>query len=356
MGLFFTLAPLPDPGPQAQLRDTPRLKSFLWALGLPIAILFADWNKWDLKFDKTDVMTGYYFGFLVSTLGFIFLICVGIYLYRRSRITVHQRDFELQGPFDLAFAYAFYGPTRLMNTIEADRKKLTELHAAHFSPAHLERIAQANRQLALLMNGVSLWRPTQQDRREGLIDDVLNAVEAVVRTGTRNPQQLRLRVNYMEVVPFETATQQVKESVAFDWPPYASRTHLIVLRRYSGRLATGRFALAVAEGDRPEERLFGAVEAYQAGEAIYVDKLNLQFAPRIPRSVSAQIRRYLNPQPFRTFVSVPTVHLDRIVGVINVESDRPFLTGGTREAMDMVIECLQPYSTILGQLLAPRGN
>jgi hypothetical protein len=224
---------------------------------------------------------------------------------------------------------------------------------------HLERIGTANAALTKLMHAVAGWRERRdRDARDELIDRILEAIELVTKAYATMPERLgALKANYMEVVPIARAKQADRDAVRFDWPREETWAHLLVLRRYGGRIPTQPFALAVARSPAPDSMMLGAPEAFETGDYTYTDKRNLKFAHRVPKATRKTVGLYLNPQPFQTFVSIPVAHPTGTVAIVNIESTEKYLLGEDENVMNYVVRCLYPYCALLGQLVAtPTGE
>jgi hypothetical protein len=353
-GLFFAMAPLPDPGADLSLHKTPRFKSFLAALFTPMALLAADWKKLGVNLDLTEVCVGYYIAFVISALVCLTGFAAGIYVVRQRAMGSWPRNFGGESPLDRVILFVVYGVARLRRAVDAENRKLAEARSSAFGLAHLERIGTANAALTKLMHGVAGWQLRRDAAsREELVDRILEAIEGVARAYARAPESLReLRANYMDVVPIPKVKRAERDAVRFIWPREETWSHLLVLRRYGGRIGTQAFALPVGRATPPDAVMLGAPEAFETGRATYTDKRNLKFGNRIPKEIRSTVRNYLGPQPFRTFVSIPIDHPNGTVGILNIESTEIYILGEDEDVMNSVIKCLYPYCALLGQLLA----
>jgi hypothetical protein len=358
LGIFYVFAPFRDPGPNAELKDNPRVKNLLWLLGVPIAALVTDWDRLGLQLSRPQILASYFIG-AVTTI-FIVLLLFSIYpiVIMKRRIKDDPGDYEGYDSLFLASSFLSFGMARYLQVAKDERERISGLRSMPLGRAHMERIAYANQTLAALIVAVTGWeaRHGAESEREALIDRILDAIESVARMGAQNPDKPRLRSNYMDVVAVARAKAGEASAVPFDWPPTAMRTHLLVLRRYNGRTHTRNFGLAVNINAQRDDNLFGAPEAFMTGEAVYIDKQNLKFSRNIPKAVQTTVKQYLHSQPFRTFVSIPIAHHTGTVGIINIESDLPHILGESEDVLRSMTKCVMPYCGLLGQLLASRGG
>jgi hypothetical protein len=349
MGCLYVLIPVKETGTEEFARN-PRVRNLLFVFS-PVALLFGSWEKAGLEFNHQAVFVSYISSIGPTILLLFLIFSVGIYFDRRRRRRHDRERFA-----DLNFthwAWMFViNPARYDREVRAERDAV-EQHRKDLEEGQIGRVAAARETLGILIKSVGVCSETRETHRhQQLTDSLLEAIESVALFMTRTPQHVSIHANYMQVVPIGRATAPEKSAVKFEWPDRSKWTHLLVLRRYVGRNPIYPFALAVAEGSSPDELLLGAPEAYVRGQATYVDRRRLQFARRVPRSIQTAVTAYLKEISFVTFVSIPIVHASGIVGIVNIESNQPFIVGESEEVLNLATRYAAPYCSLLGQLLA----
>lgn len=345
MGLLYVVVPVKDAG-DGDFAKSPRVKNLLF-LGAPILAMFGVWEKAGITFDRTRAFANYVAGVGPTIVLLLILASTFIYFDRRRKRRQHRETFA-----DLHFFWWVWmfliNPARYSREVIKDRDSVVQ-HRKDLETGQVGRLAKASETLGLLIKSVG---SASDDKRRQLTDDLLEAISSVAILAARTPERVKLEANYMELVPVGQATAPDIAAVRFQWPPRDQWTHLLVLRRYTGRMPPYSFALALAAGAPMDEVLLGAPEAYVRGQPVYVETRHLEFARRIPRAIQVAVRRYLGGLPFVAFVSIPIVHGTGTIGIVNIESNLPFLLGESDAVLNLALDCVAPYCSLLGQLVA----
>ena len=347
MGLLYVVIPVKDAGDTDFARN-PRVRNLVF-LGVPILGMLAAWDKAGVSLNGS-VAFGYYVVSLGPTVLIMFLIfSVAIYFDRR-RIRRHHRDTFADLHFFWWVWMFLINPARYNRAVLKDRDAVDQ-HRKDLETGQVGRIAKASDTLGILIKSVG--SATDENRRR-LTDDLLEAIASVAILPTRTPERVKLDANYMAVVPIRQATPVEIDAVKFQWPLRERWTHLMVLRRYTRRMPPRPFALAFAADAPIDEVLLGAPDAYMRQQPVYVETRHLEFARRIPRGIQSAVRKYFGQASFVSFVSIPIVHETGTIGILNLESNLPFIVGESDAVLNQALDCLSPYCSLLGQLLAQR--
>lgn len=349
MGLLYVVIPVRDAG-DGDFSKSPRVRNLLF-LGTPIIAMFGVWEKARISFDRTEAFT-YYVAGVAPTIVILFVVfSTFIYFDRRRKRRQHRETFS-----DLHFFWWVWmfliNPARYNREVIRDRDAVVQ-HRKDLETGQVGRLASASDALGLLIKNVG---SATDDKRRQLTDDLLEAIKSVAILTTRTPERVRLEANYMALVPIGQATGPEVASVKFEWPPKDRWTHLLVLRRYPGRMPSVPFALAIDANSPIDEVLLGAPDAYAREQPIYVETRRLEFARRIPRGIQTAVRRHFGSATSATFVSIPIVHGTGTIGMVNIESNLPYLLGESDAVLNMALDCVAPYCSLLGQLLAQRRS
>lgn len=349
MGLLYVVIPVKDTG-DGEFSKSPRVRNLLF-LGAPILAMFGVWEKAGISFDRTAAFSFYLAG-VAPTIILLFVVTSTFIYFDRRRTRRHHRETFADLHFFWWVWMFLINPSRYGREVVKDRDAVVQ-HRKDLEAGQVGRIAQASGTLGLLIKSVG---SATDNNRQTLTDELLAAISSVATMATRTPERVKLEANYMDVVPITEATKSEIGSVKFQWPPRNEWTHLLVLRRYTGRLPPRPFALAIAVDAPMSEVPCGAPDAYVRGRPIYVDTNLPEFASGIPRDKQATIRRYLNEAPFETFVSIPIVHSSGTIGIVNIESNLPYVLGESDAVLNLALGCVAPYCSLLGQLMAQRRS
>jgi hypothetical protein len=347
MGILYVIIPVKDAG-DGDFAHNPRVRNLLF-LGVPVLAMLAAWEKAGIPLNRTLAFTCYVASLGPTILLMFVVSSVGIYFDRRRVRRHHRETFA-----DLHFYWWVWSflinPARYHREVEKDREAVAQ-HRKDLEAGQVGRLAKASSTLGLLIKSVG---SATDNRRQQLTDELLESISSVTMLTTRTPQRVRLEANYMELVPVGQATIPELASVKFQWPPKQQWTHLLVLRRYTGRMPSYPFALALSAQAPMDEVLLGAPEAYIRQQPMYVEKRRLEFGRRVPRGIQTAVRRYMDTVPFATFVSIPIVHGTGTIGMVNIESNLPYILGESDAVLNLALDCVAPYCSLLGQLLAQR--
>jgi hypothetical protein len=313
---------------EVDLRNSPRVKNFLWLIGAGAAAFIADIHLIDQRADKSILLLLYGICAAVGIVSVVAFFAALTLLSARHNPSAYGLGDSL-GDY-LQFGYHYF------------RKRKDELtHELHVVQGDHQRLLKYLKQLtsSIVIAGADV---TLADKNV-LARQLLLAVNEVVAAS--QPETVAtIRANFMRVVP---CTDEIRATVRFA-DDEDDLAECLELALYDSGVEPLGFRLPLI----PEKVLPGAPTALQRSSPIIVDNTaKIAYPDNISQSVRRASRSYFESQPFKSFASLPVVANGRAIGVVNVESTGLEIFGSTLAEKQLLAAYLMPFCAALGVLL-----
>ncbi len=352
MGVLFALDGWVGSTRNEELQRTARLRNFKYAIATAFLAFIADLTKLGITVAKDRLLLCYVEGFVCTSVAIISIVALGIWMRFRTVRREHP-EIEVSSNFSPVLSYVIFGFSyyktefqKLLERISKDELAAYRNFIKGFLPAYINQFCQSIAAIDFYLASHS------EAARAQVAKQILQSIRAVVIEYYSEKRYLRVNVNYMLAQLYETALPPVKERVRFAESNSAVYEHLLVLKEYAEDEGREDFALAVPGRNRgATERHVapGAPEAFFRGTTTILDDTGkIAFPKGFDRGSAEHIKQYFSTKGFKSFASINIIHGGERLGVVNVESNQPFVFGKTEENKKEVEALVKPFCLLLG--------
>lgn len=348
IGILFGFDGWTGSGKNVDFRRSPRVKNLIYAIVGFFAVLISDINSLDATANRLHLLEVYVLSFAVAallTVGMVAIwICVHAWISKRDPKVAYPPP-----PYSPVMDYVYRGYSYYQDHAEEAFAAAAEAKAKKDA----EFITYYTDQTALSIVALDKYLPElPEEEKKEITGILLRNVVAVV--SKYSEKTLRINANYMVVIPKASMTPADYAKVKFaetaklnDYPFF------LALKEYAVNSGREEFLLPVeAKTSGWEGRVLpGAPRAFLTNMPDVVDDTaKLKFGSGIPAGTTKDLRAYLAGKEFESFASMAIFSDGRTVGVLNVESNQPFIFG-QGEAKEHVQDLLRPYVSLFGLVL-----
>ena len=311
---------------EVDLKNSPRVKNFLWLMGGGATAFVAD-ISWDRDASKSILLLFYiactFFGILVIV---SFFACLTMLSAPHNSSAYGIGD--ALGDY-LQFGYQYFRKQKDEKARESQALQVEQHRLLNYLKQLTNSITTAGA------------RGSLSDRRERGRELLRTANEVVI---SRQSSPAVIRTNFMRVV---ACTAEVRPTIKFA-DDAAKISDCLELELYDSGVEPKDFRLPLLSAPI----LPGAPLALSRSQPVIIDDTNkIDYPADIPPSVRKSSKAYFEAQPFRSFASLPVVVHGRGIGVVNVESSNIEVFGSTLAEKELLAVHLLPFCAALGILL-----
>ena len=377
-----------------ELKDSPRVKNFIWAVVTAFGIFIADFKTIDASVQKPRLLLLYLVGFL--------LLSTIVVLFWAAAIAVkftYTRFFEADNyplpPFTpvadyLRYGYEYYSKRyeaalerSRVNEVEQCRrdsqKKANEFeqyrlevepelehlrelkneleqvrhHTDSFLPAYIE-------QVALAIAAVDHYRSRPDDATKSFVArQILQSIRAVVLEYYGEVDGLLVNANYMIAYHKSSPPKDWSSRLRFGWEPVSRYEYFLALEEYAFDVGRENFVLPVESKSDPrymDRVLPGAPHAFVTNMPVVVDDIRqIVYPSGVEAKVADDIREYFHLKwtDFKSFACLNIVGQGNQLGIVHVESNMESVFGSSEEKKQQIMSLLQPFCLLLGFVIRP---
>jgi hypothetical protein len=392
MGVFYGFDGWRGSLEELELKDSPRVKNFIWVATVAFATIIADFKIVDPDVKKPQLLLFYLAGFMVVSLLVVLGWAAAIFLkfsytkifdsvnyplppfapvwdYLRYGYGYHSQRYEealkRSRDYDLerskqeqvrlnAEFQAFRGGAE--QEIRALRKRERELqesrgHVDKFLPAYFKQIPVA---IAAVDHFRSQPDPTT---RAFVIKQILQSITAVVVEYYGEVPGLRVNSNYMVAYPKTSAPQDLDSRLRYSWGDRSRYDYFLSLEEYAFDVGREDFVLPVeskGKANYMDRVLPGAPLAFVRNMAVVVDDTrSIEYPRGIDSGVVSEIKNYFEVKwaDFKSFACLNIAGGGKQLGIVHIESNREFVFGKSAEKQEEILSLLQPFCLLLGNII-----
>lgn len=350
MGLLYAFSGFRDNQKSDVLQNNPRVKNFLWIVGGAVTVVFADWKI--LSQDEISTALrgkatlSYVACATVTMVVFLSAIAVGIYFNAKSRGS--NNESMKRSAFQLLMIFLHHGYAKYLEKYsELDRNSTPEeIHnrenLAQYGKAVATSIAVCMRDSAA---GIS------REHRLGTIDNLLDAIENTVLLMSGGSRDLAIKTNYMVRVARQDLQRERAPAPLFQFGDAARYERFLVLRRYKGSRGA-QVCLPVEPKGGNEPILPGAPEAFSSGEYRIINSKSVNIEKGFPKNIKDDLSKYFKNAPYKSVMSLPISKGRKIIGILNIESNKVDILDQSDDMVDRIARAIQPYCLLLGEVVS----
>jgi len=321
-------------------RKDPRIKGFLYGLGVFLTTLIGDWKSLlGRDVNKTQLLVLYGFPFSVVGFGGVFLIAlaIGIELVRSKESSEEFRGRR----FHLVLDYVTYG----YRYYREEYDRILEAARKNQQQNSVERVRRLSADAATNLAALILSPMTS-------VQDVLQSMCLTLKARSSGLKAPEVNANLMIAVPFNEATAEQKRHLKFAFGDQNRYGQLLALTEYAYDKGEERITLPVEnpilKPDWTDWTLFGAPEAFLRSSETVVNTKKLDFARRVPKNIRGEMKQYFSGKGFKSFKSLTSLGKGSVIGIVNIESNQEF---GSDEVQNEVAKTMQPFCAVLSQII-----
>lgn len=365
LGLLLALdgwwSPADDKRPA--FRFAPRVKAVVYLVSGAFMTLV---TQWGFLPERSRLITFYLAGAVPTAI--VTVAGIGFAISRKAK-AFEKENGKL--PFMPAIDYLQHGYAHYRRTIEpvfqssaesARRLVAAEIVTHQQRTRHL--LSDFTSQITNCMAGVQGYREklsqgiVHDHDRDQLINDILKSILAFFLKCRQDQDEegLEISVNYMQAyersrIPAELDRELLQQMrFAFDEP--ARYEYFLRLDYYQGETRPIVVLPVEPKGGRHSELklLPGAPTALWREKRILIETNDVHFPNGIPLPVRQEIDEYFSSSQFLSFASLYVSRSGKPVGVVNIDTNKPFVFGETEESRREMTNLLSPLCLILGSV------
>lgn len=335
------------------LKNSPRVKNFLWAIGGAFFIVIADLKSVIPQLNKQRALLAYLLAFAALSVLTILAWGIGIFL-KFTWIRFFDRDRLPAPPFTPFADYLRYG-YEFHNTQYREALKRKEIREDQFLRAFLPSYI---RQLSYAITAVYSYRKSPDINKKREVEtSILRSLCAVVAEYYGKQANLEVNANYMVAFHKSLIDRAILDRLRFAFGDMGRYEFFLALSEYAEDRGRENFILPVENRNSPKAQrlsLPGAPLAFVRNNTEIVDDVGkIRYGKDIPSEVIGEMSEYFTNKNFRSFGSINIAGGGKQLGVVNVESNFTHVFGKTQAQKKEIVALLHPFCSLLAFVITP---
>jgi hypothetical protein len=391
MGVFYGFDGWRGSLKDLELKDSPRVKNFIWVATVAFGTFIADFKIVDPDVKKPRLLLFYLTGFMVVSLLVILGWAAAIFLkfsytklfdainypippftpvwdYLRYGYGYHNqryedalkksRDNELERrKQELERANSVFEEYRQQAEQQIDelKKEITiqqsRRHIDAFLPAYFKQIP-----LAIAAVDHFRMRPDRATRTF-VAKQILQSIAAVVFEYYGEVPGLRVNCNYMIAYHKSSPPKDLSSRLRYSWGDHSRYDYFLSLEDYAFDFGREDFVLPVEGKGTPgylDRVLPGAPLAFVRNMPVIVDDTKtLEYAKDTDPGVVEESKKYFEGkrEDFKSFACLNILGGGKQLGIVHIESNTEFIFGKSKNKTEEILSLLQPFCLLLGNVI-----
>lgn len=392
MGVFYGFDGWRGSLKELELKDSPRVKNFIWVATVAFGTFIADFKIVDPDVKKPRLLLFYLAGFMIVSLLVVLGWAAAIF-FKFSYAKIFDPVNYPVPPFTPVWDYLRYGygyhsqryeealkrsrdndlerskqeQLRLTGElgtyrdyaekeIDALRKREQELlesrrHVDKFLPAYFKQVPAA-------IAAVDHFRSRPDAATKAFVTkQILQSITAVVVEYYGEVPGLRVNSNYMVAYPKTAPPRDLESRLRYSWGDQSRYDYFLSLEEYAVDVGREDFVLPIeskGKANYMDRALPGAPLAFVSNMAVVVDDTaSIEYAKGIDSGVVSEIKNYFEGKraDFKSFACLNIVGGGKQLGIVHIESNNEFVFGKSAEKQEEILSLLQPFCLLLGNII-----
>ncbi len=210
------------------------------------------------------------------------------------------------------------------------------------------------KQLSYSIAAVDAARGSQM--AQDVAKSILVSICAVVIEYYGRVNDLEVNANYM-VAHDRSALPRLESRLKCAFGDRSRYEYFLALELYANDTDTADFVLPVEDKrDRDNKNrkrcLPGAPFAFWTNQTIIVDDVaKIKYGSLIPDSIIKEEESLLEGKRFKSFGCLNIIRRGKQLGIVNVESNKPYVFGKTQNTKSEITALLHPFCLLLGRVI-----
>jgi hypothetical protein len=353
MGLFYGFDGWKGSTKNLPLKNSPRVKSFLWAIGAAFFVFIADVKRVFPDLNKERALLAYLTAFFVSS--FLTIMVWGLSILVKFAWIRRFDTSKYPGPPFTPFAdYIRYGYeyhyTQYCEALKRQEAR-EEQYLRTFLPSYITQLSYA-------IAATHSYRESRDPGQKRQVEvSILQSIIAVVREYYGKVPELEVNANYMVAYRKDIVTPDMLACTKFAFGDPKRYEFFLALAEYGQDRGRENFVLPVENKNNRgaiKSCLPGAPLAFLMNDTAIVDDVaKIRYSKGIPAETIDEISTYFEGKNFRSFGSLNIAGAGKQLGVVNVESNQTHVFGRTQKQKKEITSFLHPFCSLLAFVIAP---
>lgn len=337
-----------------EIQKSPRIKNLQYLLSGAVAALLINWRPFaGEQFSSSNVFAAYLFGSILGA-------SISLYYVKRSiekqisEINTSRRSVPFISPRQMVLDYFHYGYHAFSESLEKydEIESILTYHEEFF-----EQIADIQARTQAHLAAFTQLKEIPEEEREYRKDDIENEIIATIKQMVNLYAQddLGVKIN-CTILIYQSNTPCLSRILFVETEEQRQGLNGCLAFRKRPRGSEAPLFVPVPKShDNGEFLLPGAPEAFVNQNYASFNTRDLKFNDSVPEAVRVKVVAYFTMPIFGWVQSVTCIPFGRVSdpsersGVINLESDRPFLVG-EEARLEHLIRAIQPLTFMLGRV------